>query len=189
MAIGSLARRTGVSVEIRCAWDRRYCALRPTRTAALQRRDGAADVHRVLRPAARVAEGQRISDAAQALAPLEGPDAARGVGPTDALTARIGAAAQQGNGARVNIELDRAFAVFPLVQAMDLAVFPALVDIGWWWAGGEKPVAAEHLITEAAARRLSTRLSSTRRADGPSPRWPAPKASAMRWVPWRCRCS
>ncbi|MBM3698005.1 MAG: MerR family DNA-binding transcriptional regulator, partial [Actinobacteria bacterium] len=36
MAIGSLARRTGVPVDTLRAWERRYGVLRPTRTAGGQ---------------------------------------------------------------------------------------------------------------------------------------------------------
>ena len=67
MAIGSLARRTGVPVDTLRAWERRYGVLRPTRTDGGQRRYGNEDVERVLWLAARVAEGQRISDAVAAL--------------------------------------------------------------------------------------------------------------------------
>ncbi|MFM9018177.1 MAG: MerR family transcriptional regulator, partial [Actinomycetota bacterium] len=59
MAIGSLARRTGVPVDTLRAWERRYGVLRPTRTPGGQRRYGDRDVERVLWLAARVAEGQR----------------------------------------------------------------------------------------------------------------------------------
>ena len=71
LAIGSLARRTGVPVDTLRAWERRYGVLRPTRTEGGQRRYGNEDVERVLWLAARVAEGQRISDAVSALGALE----------------------------------------------------------------------------------------------------------------------
>lgn len=169
MAIGSLARRTGVPVDTLRAWERRYGVLRPTRTDGGQRRYGNEDVERVLWLAARVAEGQRISDAVSALTALEGegvgsPEAC---GPTIALAARLAGAARQGDGARVEIELDRAFAALPLVQAMELVVFPALAELGRRWADGEAVVVAEHLLSEAVERRLAGRLSAARRARGP----------------------
>ena len=100
MAIGSLARRTGVPVDTLRAWERRYGVLRPTRTDGGQRRYGNEDVERVLWLAARVAEGQRISDAVSALTALETADSGvtEACGPTVALAARLSGAARQGEG-------------------------------------------------------------------------------------------
>lgn len=169
MAIGSLARRTGVPVDTLRAWERRYGVLRPTRTDGGQRRYSNEDVERVLWLAARVAEGQRISDAVAALNALE-HDADAEVaaeGPTAALAARLAAAARQGDGPRVELELDRAFAALPLVQAMELVIFPALAELGRRWADGEAVVVAEHLLSAATERRLAARLSAARRPRGP----------------------
>lgn len=170
MAIGSLARRTGVPVDTLRAWERRYGVLRPTRTDGGQRRYGDEDVERVLWLAARVAEGQRISDAVAYLQALETEDDAPGAaapGPTSALASRLAAAARQGDGPRVEIELDRTFAALPLVQAMELVVFPALAELGRRWADGEEVVVAEHLLSTATDRRLAARLSAARRPRGP----------------------
>lgn len=169
MAIGSLALRTGVPVDTLRAWERRYGVLRPTRTPGGQRRYGVEDVERVLWLAARVSEGQRISDAVTALGALEHQHDPRlpAHGLTDALALRLAAAARQGDGPRVEMELDRAFAALPLVPAMEVVVFPALADLGRRWADGEPMVAAEHLLSAAAERRLAGRLSAARRPRGP----------------------
>ena len=169
ISIGSLARRTGVPVDTLRAWERRYGVLRPERTDGGQRRYGDRDVERVLWLSARVAEGQRISDAVAALNALEREDDeadTRG-GPTAALASRLNIAARQGDGARVELELDRAFAALPMVQAMELVVFPALADLGRRWAEGERVVVAEHLLSAATERRLAARLSAARRPRGP----------------------
>ena len=169
ISIGSLARRTGVPVDTLRAWERRYGVLRPERTEGGQRRYGDRDVERVLWLAARVAEGQRISDAVAALNALEREDDEADAvgGPTAALSSRLAAAARQGDSARVELELDRAFAALPLVQAMELVVFPALADLGSRWAAGEKVVVAEHILSAATERRLAARLSAARRPRGP----------------------
>jgi DNA-binding transcriptional MerR regulator len=169
MAIGSLARRTGVPVDTLRAWERRYGVLRPTRTEGGQRRYGNEDVERVLWLAARVAEGQRISDAVAALNALEheGDSDGSASGPTEALSSRLAAAARQGDGPRVELELDRAFAALPLVPAMELVVFPVLAELGRRWADGESVVVAEHLLSAATERRLAARLSAARRPRGP----------------------
>lgn len=169
ISIGSLARRTGVPVDTLRAWERRYGVLRPERTDGGQRRYGDRDVERVLWLSARVAEGQRISDAVAALNALEREDdeADAAGGPTAALASRLIVAARQGDGARVELELDRAFAALPMVQAMELVVFPALADLGRRWAEGERVVVAEHLLSAATERRLAARLSAARRPRGP----------------------
>ncbi|MEO2058299.1 MAG: MerR family transcriptional regulator, partial [Thermoleophilia bacterium] len=152
------------------AWERRYGVLHPTRTEGGQRRYGNEDVERVLWLAARVTEGQRISDAVAALQALEIEDDAPGgaaPGPTSALASRLAAASRQGDGPRVEIELDRTLAALPLVQAMELVVFPALAELGRRWADGEEVVVAEHLLSAATERRLAARLSAARRPRGP----------------------
>ncbi len=169
MAIGALARRTGVPVDTLRAWERRYGVLHPMRTHGRQRRYCGADMERVLWLAARVAEGQRISDAVAALNALEGAyDTAPGVnGPTTGFASHLAAAARQGDASRLDADLDRIFAALPLEQAMDLMVFPALAELGRRWADGEQVVAAEHLLSGAAERRLAARLSAARRPTGP----------------------
>jgi MerR family transcriptional regulator, light-induced transcriptional regulator len=169
IAIGTLAQRTGVPVDTLRAWERRYGVPRPTRTEGGQRRYGSEDVERVLWLAARVAEGQRISDAVATLLGLEDDDRPpdEGHGPTAGLAARLAAAARQGDGMRVEIELDHAFAALPLIPCMEMVVFPALADLGRRWAEGEAVVVSEHLLSEATGRRLSARLSAARRTTGP----------------------
>ncbi|MGA0068107.1 MAG: MerR family transcriptional regulator [Miltoncostaeaceae bacterium] len=169
ISIGSLARRTGVPVDTLRAWERRYGVLQPQRTDGGQRRYGDRDVERVLWLAARVTEGQRISDAVAALNALEREDAEADAsgGPTAALSTRLVLAARQGDGSRLELELDRTFAALPLVQAMELVVFPALADLGRRWAEGERVVVAEHLLSSATERRLAARLSAARRPRGP----------------------
>lgn len=167
MAIGALARRTGVPVDTLRAWERRYHVLSPARTGGGQRRYGPADVERVLWLAARVAEGQRISDAVAALEAIEAARGEAGAGPARTLSGAVAEAAHRGDTAQIEAELDRAFAALPLVPALELAVFPAMVELGERWADGEEVIAAEHLLTEAATRRLAARLSAARRTRGP----------------------
>lgn len=167
MAIGSLAQRTGVPVDTLRAWERRYGVLHPSRTDGGQRRYDDGDVERVLWLAARVLEGQRISDAVGALTSLEQDQTDGALPPTAALAARLAAASRQGDGGRVDAELDRAFAALPLLQAMEFVVFPALAELGRRWADGEAVVVAEHLLSEATHHRLSARLSAARRSRGP----------------------
>ena len=151
------------------AWERRYGVLRPQRTDGGQRRYGEQDIERVLWLAARVAEGQRISDAVATLSALEheGEHAGASGGPTASMAARLAAAARQGDAPRMEMELDRAFTALPLMQAMEMVVFPALADLGQRWAEGEQVVVAEHMLSSATERRLAGRLAAARRPRGP----------------------
>ncbi|MEI7520350.1 MAG: MerR family transcriptional regulator [Thermoleophilia bacterium] len=168
VSIGALAARTRVPVETLRAWERRYGVLRPWRTGGGQRRYGACDVERVLWLAARVAEGQRISDAVSGLTAVSeaGENGAETL-PVDSLISRISASARHGDCTRMEAELDRAFAALPLLQAMELVVYPALADLGRRWAAGELVTAGEHLLSAAVERRLAGHLAAARRTRGP----------------------
>ena len=162
-----LSARTGVPVDTLRAWERRYGVLRPWRTVGGQRRYGAADIERVLWLAARVAEGQRISEAVSGLNALSTREAGAETLPVDSLISRISASARQGDSPRMEGELDRAFAALPLVQAMELVVYPTLADLGRRWAAGEPAVAAEHLLSTAVEHRLAGHLAVARCPRGP----------------------
>ncbi len=98
--------------------------LRPWHTEGGQRRYGAADVERVLWLAGRCAEGQRISDVVTNLTALSAREAGAEALPAHALIARLITATSGGNTTWMEHELDHAFAALPLVQAMELVVFP-----------------------------------------------------------------
>ncbi len=168
VSIGALAARTGVPVDTLRAWERRYGVLRPWRTDGGQRRYGAADIERVLWLAARVAEGQRISEAVSGLTALSAREAGTETLPVDSLVSRISASARLGDSIRMEAELDRAFAALPLVQTMELVVYPALADLGRRWAAGEPMAVPEHLLSAAVERRLAGHLAAARCTRGPT---------------------
>ena len=64
--IGELSRRTGVSPELLRAWELRYGLLEPSRTAGRFRLYSEADVARVRRMRANLADGLSASEAARA---------------------------------------------------------------------------------------------------------------------------
>lgn len=167
VSIGALAARTHVPVDTLRAWERRYGVLRPWRTDGGQRRYGAEDIERVLWLAARVAEGQRISEAVSGLTALSTREVGTETLPVDSLISRISASARQGDSPRMEAELDRAFAALPFVQTMELVIYPALADLGRRWAAGEPVVAAEHLLSAAVERRLAGNLAAARHPNGP----------------------
>jgi MerR family transcriptional regulator, light-induced transcriptional regulator len=73
MRIGELARRTGLSPDLLRAWERRYGALQPVRSAGNYRLYTPADESRVRAMAARVAAGVPAAEAARLV--LEGGEA------------------------------------------------------------------------------------------------------------------
>src|SRR5829696_9445111 len=66
LRIGELSRRLGVSDHVLRAWERRYGLLRPVRTAGGFRLYSEADLERVRRMQAHLAEGLSPAQAAQA---------------------------------------------------------------------------------------------------------------------------
>ena len=66
LRIGELARRTGVSVDLLRAWERRYGLLQPSRTASGYRLYSAADEERVGRMRRGLDDGLAAAEAARA---------------------------------------------------------------------------------------------------------------------------
>jgi hypothetical protein len=164
LSIGQLAERTGVSVETLRAWERRYGVLRPVRSRGGHRRYSAADVERVMWLINRLTSGERIAQAAGSLCLVDEfrrPRLDHGI-----MSQELVAAARDGDLLKLEADLDRVFASLPITLALDSLVFPALVELGSCWAGGEENVTAEHLLSESVARRLSSRFGALRPVDG-----------------------
>ena len=137
--------------------------LSPLRSAGGHRRYSLDDVERVTWLAQRVASGQRISDAAAALRALGRDDAATA---GETLSESLTAGALRADAAQVTHDLEAVFRLFPLIQALELVVFPSLAELSRRWMAGEPTVAAEHLLSEAVTRRLSARLMDGRSQTG-----------------------
>src|SRR5688500_11462563 len=90
LRIGELSRRLGVSDHVLRAWERRYGLLRPVRTAGGFRLYSEADLDRVRRMQAYLAQGLSAAEAARAAVNGEPPvgTSAGGSGPAhrDELT-------------------------------------------------------------------------------------------------------
>jgi MerR family transcriptional regulator, light-induced transcriptional regulator len=158
--IAAVARRTGVGEHTLRKWELRYGVLRPTRTDGGQRRYSEEDIGRVEWLAARLREGYRIGEAAAMLTGTlgetpSGPEELR-----DALLASAARARHEG----LDPLLDRAFALYPLEQALREVIAPCLVAIGDGWAKGELTVGQEHLTTAAVRARLERTLAEPRGA-------------------------
>jgi DNA-binding transcriptional MerR regulator len=93
MAIGEVARRTGVSVPTLRAWERRYGLLVPVRTAGGHRRYSDRDVQRVLAVLDLTGQGWAVAAAAREVAGQGSPSPVRP--PVDELRDRLWSALDQ----------------------------------------------------------------------------------------------
>src|SRR5512134_745346 len=167
--------RSGVSVPLLRAWERRYHVVSPQRTASGYRLydDGAVDRLRTMRRL--VEAGWAPSNAAQAIlagavgldaepdqtAVLDGSNAGAVASPHGvALVDRIVGAAEAFDVRALEAGLDDAFALGSFESVADRIVLPALRAIGDGWAAGRIDVAAEHAASHVIERRLSGALAA-----------------------------
>ena len=159
--IKQAAIRSGVSVPLLRAWERRYGIVVPDRTASGYRLYDDAALTRLQTMRRLVDEGWTPSSAAAAVLEDRAPAApARTVDPvrpgtaTDLVEGFIEAAARL-DASEVERELDAMFADGTFETVADRHVLPALVALGEAWAAGRLDVAAEHAASHAVLRRLS----------------------------------
>jgi MerR family transcriptional regulator, light-induced transcriptional regulator len=174
--IGVVARRTGVSLHVLRAWERRYGVVEPRRTAGGQRLYSDADVAR-LRLLRQLTEGGRtISQVASLpMAELERLAAEDVQAPVPApqesgawYRSRCIAAAERLDGDAVHATLMRAVVSLRPVEFMDDVLLPLLREVGELWHGGRLGPAQEHVVS-VAARRVVTWLVSAYEAPAGSP--------------------
>ena len=168
--IKEAAARTGVSIELLRAWERRYGIVVPSRTAGGYRiyDEGALARLRAMREL--VDEGWTPSNAAAAvLAGRVAPEVATipSLGPTapGVLARRFVRAAASFDAASVETVLDEMMATGSFESVVEAQLLPALRDLGAAWERGELDVAAEHAASHAVHRRLAAAYQASARAD------------------------
>jgi len=149
--IGELSRRTGVSPELLRAWELRYGLLEPSRTAGRFRLYSEADVARVRRMRANLADGLSASEAARAaLAERPQADSPGLEEAADDLARSLEGYDDVGaQGA-----LDGLLAAFSLDVVVREVLVPYLHDVGERWKGGALSVGQEHFISNVIRGRL-----------------------------------
>ncbi len=164
--IKEAALRTGVSIPLLRAWERRYAIVRPVRTASGYRLydEPAIDRLRAMRrlidngwsasQAARQIETGRVPD--EVAAPGHDTSGLAGTrGDADPTTAFVDAAGSLDE-RRLEQLLDDLFAGSSSFERMvDDRLMPALRALGDAWANGKVSVGAEHAASYAVLRRLS----------------------------------
>jgi DNA-binding transcriptional MerR regulator/methylmalonyl-CoA mutase cobalamin-binding subunit len=180
--------RSGVSVPLLRAWERRYGIVEPARTSAGYRLYDDAAVDRLRTMRRLVDGGWTASEAARAIragtvpeealnattasAPLAPSSPAPGPwaepSPASALIERFIDAARGMDTGRLEAVLDEAFAAGTFEHVAETIVLPALRALGDAWRDGTLGVAAEHSASHAVGRRLAAALAAAGRPpDGP----------------------
>ena len=162
LRIGELSRRLGVSDHVLRAWERRYGVLRPVRTAGGFRLYSEADLDRVRRMQAYLAQGLSAAEAARAAVDGEAP-AGTGAGGTgaahrDGLTdaaATLAAALDEFDEPAAHAVLDRLLATLTVETVLRDVVLPYLRALGDRWERGEVSVAQEHFASNLIRGRLA----------------------------------
>ena len=160
--IKQAAVRSGVSVPLLRAWERRYGVVSPARTASGYRLYDDEALTRLRTMRRLVDEGWTPSSAAAAVledrAPVPSSDpsheAARPEAATE-LVERFIEAATRLDAIEVERVLDAMFADGTFETVADRHLLPALVALGAAWVAGRLDVAAEHAASHAVLRRLS----------------------------------
>lgn len=150
--------RSGVPVALLRAWERRYGVVEPDRSAGGYRLydDGAIARLRAMRGL--IEEGWSAAQAARAVIAAPPPALAAGDlrTPAPAMSEDLVEAATRYDLADVERGLDEMFGRGSFEAVIDDLVLPAAARLGEAWAAGRVDVAAEHMVSGAVSRRLST---------------------------------
>lgn len=158
LRIGELARRTGVSVELLRAWERRYGVLTPERSTGGYRLYGEEDERRVLRMRDLIerglsaAEAARVASSDAAVPSLDRSEPASGE--MDRMAAGLERALDRFDEAEAHALLDRLLAEFTVATVLRDVVLPYLRRLGDRWHDGSATVAQEHFASNLLRGRM-----------------------------------
>ena len=159
LRIGELSRRLGVSDHVLRAWERRYGLLRPVRSTGGFRLYSEADLDRVRRMQAHLAQGLSAAEAARA--------AIDGDAPADTRTGMAAAALDEAAGALsraldgfdepgAEAVLDQLLSTLTVETVLRDVVLPYLRELGDRWERGAASVAQEHFASNLIRGRLAS---------------------------------
>jgi DNA-binding transcriptional MerR regulator/methylmalonyl-CoA mutase cobalamin-binding subunit len=168
------AEMSGVSEALIRAWERRYGALKPRRSASGYRTYTEVDIEVLRRLKQLTEEGVSIAEASQLLPKLrreakehlDRRDAAPRVPKAQQLELwrqEILTAAERLDQQAVEAILDEALAALPAVAFFDEVLAPVQREIGDRWHRGRITVAEEHLVTQAVRQRVLVLLQQSPR--------------------------
>ena len=164
--IKEAAARTGLTVPVLRAWERRYGVVAPMRTAGGYRVYDEAALRRLRSMRRLVDDGWSPSAAAAAIIAGTNPPAGIQTDSTaeekeDPLVEQFVDAAAALDSPRIEAVLDEMFARGTYERVMEDHVIPSLRALGDAWAAGRVPVAGEHVASNAALRRLAASFQAS----------------------------
>lgn len=164
--IKQASQRSGVSVALLRAWERRYGIVSPTRTESGYRLYDEGAIERLRAMRILVDGGWSPRQAAERIGAADGGEIEEIVGsagrveaaepfdPESSTRAFVDGAARI-DGATIERALDDMFARGSFERVVEDRLYPALRALGEAWAAGSVDVAGEHAASAAAVRRLS----------------------------------
>lgn len=168
--IRAAAKITGISLDTLRAWERRYQAVVPERTAR-GRQYSAADLERLRLLGALVSQGHAIGGIAaksdeELRFLLAGPAAAAESGgrASGELWAPVLEAIQRFDGAAAQAEVGRLAALLPARELVLRMMTPLMHEVGLRWHAGTLTIAQEHMASQI----LRDALGSLMRLHGPT---------------------
>lgn len=181
--IKQAAARSGLSVPVLRAWERRYGVVTPIRTASGYRLYDEPAVMRLRTMRALIDRGWSPSSAAAALVDGTAPDVEIDAVPSPAGRSSVGAGADVGTedriealrssfvGAAAKLDADGVERTLDEMMAggsyeivVERDILPALRALGDAWEAGRVDVAAEHAASHAVWRRLAAAFQAAGRA-------------------------
>jgi MerR family transcriptional regulator, light-induced transcriptional regulator len=155
LRIGELSKRSGVSVELLRAWERRYGLLKPARSPGGLRLYSRQDLERVRVMREHLAAGLAAAEAA-ALASQPGLEGEPNepMLRADALRESLADALDRFDEPRAQAILDRLLGLTTLDTLLGVIVLPYLHELGERWQRGEVSIAQEHFASGVVRGRL-----------------------------------
>jgi DNA-binding transcriptional MerR regulator len=172
LRIGALSKRAGVSEHVLRAWESRYGLLSPTRSPGGFRLYSDADVRRVQRMRAYIADGLSAAEAARAV--LAEPDGAPAA--ADPLlvrmaeaggTARLRSALDDLDERAAHAVLDQLFGALTVEAVIREVLMPYLQELGDRWERGDVTVGQEHFASNVIRSRLAALSTGWGAGHGP----------------------
>jgi DNA-binding transcriptional MerR regulator len=153
LRIGELSRRTGVSVDLLRAWEKRYALLEPSRSEGGFRLYADGDVERIRAMQRHLSEGLAAAEAARrALREEKAAPAAGGL--VAEAKDELADALASFDDTRAHAVLDRLLAWVGLDTVLAEVLIPYLHELGEAWEHGAATVAQEHFATAIVRGRL-----------------------------------
>jgi DNA-binding transcriptional MerR regulator len=164
LRIGELSRRSGISVELLRAWERRYGLMKPARTAGGLRLYSEEDLERVRAMRSHIASGVAAAEAAALVLREVSVTSAP---PFEQELQSLAAALERFDEPAAQSLLDRTLSTYTLNTVLTDLVLPYLRMLGERWERGEVSVAQEHFASGVLRGRLVAMARAWGQGAGP----------------------